>query len=175
MTVDDICPSCGLPGTGHGGPPPSHIAASAYCWATYRAVLASEYRDPDRWNVRSLTLDAYSAQHPGGRSRRATEATGAHLIGLCVALERNLDSAQVGSVRAAAADRLGPGIVWLAPPTGPASTTIATIAGASTAEEHHARVRAWATAVWASWQEHHETVRHWIDWLYAASPPTLAR
>ena len=175
MTVDGHCPSCGLSGTGDDRPPPSHIVASAHCWATYRAVVASEYRDSDRWGVRSLTLDAYAAQHAGGRSRQATEATGAHLSGLCVALERDLASAQVGSVRAAAADRLGPGMIWLAPPTGPASATIATVAAAPDADEHCARVRDWAAAVWGSWEQHHDTVRHWIDWLYAASPPTLAR
>ena len=175
MTDGHTCPGCGLPGGAHDGPSPPDLAASALCWATYKTVLASEYRDPQRWDVRSLTLDAYGAQHPGGRSRRATEATGTHLIGLCVALERDLDSFQVGRIRAAASDRLGPGMLWLPPPVESAPTGIATVAGAPTAEEHRARVRTWASAVWASWKPHHDTVRHWIDWLYAASPPTLAR
>jgi hypothetical protein len=122
-----------------------------------------------------LTLDAYGAQHPGGRSRRATEATGLHLIGLCLALERNLDSAQIGSVRSAAADRLAQGMLWLPPPASRGATTITTVSAARTADEYRSRVQAWAAVVWDSWQHHHDTVRHWIDWLYAASPPTLAR
>jgi len=175
VTAEEACPGCGLRGNSSDGPTPPHLSASAHCWATYRTVVAAEYRDPDRWVVRALTLDAYAAQHPGGPSRQATAATGVHLIGLCLALERGLDSAQVGTVRAAATERLAQGMTWLEPPTAPAAVTVAGIASARSADEHRAEVRAWATAVWDSWQPHHDTVRHWIDWLYAASPPTLAR
>lgn len=174
MSAGATCPGCGLPGADE-GPTPPHLAASAECWAIYRTIVASEYRDPERWVVRSLTLDAYGAQHPGGTSRQATEATGAHLIGLCLALERGLDSAQVGEVRSAATDRLAPGMTWLTPPSAPATDTVGGVVKAPTPAEHRARVQRWATAVWESWHLHHDTIRHWIDWLYAASPPTLAR
>lgn len=152
---------------------PTHLATTAVCWAHYRRTVAREYRDPERWTLRGLTRDAYGAQHAGGRSRSAVAATGVHLIGLSLALDRGLDAEGVGTVRAAAVDRLSEGLSWLEPPTSVVEPSIQQVAEAEDIDQYSELVQRWAAEVWAAWAPHHPTVRRWIDWLYAASPPHL--
>ncbi|MEM6714311.1 MAG: DUF5946 family protein [Cyanobacteria bacterium P01_D01_bin.6] len=60
------CHSCGA------ATPPSptgvthaYLDASPGCWARYGEVLAREYANVQYFAVHAITVDAYSAQHPG--------------------------------------------------------------------------------------------------------------
>ena len=71
MNTVETCPGCGAAFPASDGPTHDYIGASAGCWAVYGDVLAREYSDHRFFRVHQLSVDAYSAQHPGGASRRA--------------------------------------------------------------------------------------------------------
>ncbi len=167
------CPLCGRLDDSDVGVSPPHLTTRPACWAHYRRMVGQQYRDPARWELRGLTRDAYGAQHAGGRSRAAVSATGIHLIGLSLSLDRGLDTDDVGTVRAAAIDRLSEGLTWLQPPTAVIHPSIEALAEVDALDAYSTVARRWAEAVWSAWERHHPTVRRWIDWLYAASPPHL--
>lgn len=170
MTIS-ACPGCGLTLPAAEGPTHDTMQASPGCWATFTEVLAREYRDPERWAVHALTMNAYAAQHPGKPSVKNARLIGGNLLGLALVLERGLPAEEAARKQSTILDRLGDGLQWLAPPELSTAPTVAEVAQTSDAESHITAVHTWARGVWQQWRDHHDTVRRWLDWLEAASPP----
>ena len=141
--------------------PHAYIGASPGCWARYGELLALEYSDPGLMRWHRLTVDAYTAQHPGVPGRRSAQSVHVHLAGLYLVLERGMEPPAV----ARAMQRLADGRVhgWLKPP--PLATRVGlpdAIAAAETSA-YPQTVRAWAEAVWDAWAPHHDAVRAEAD------------
>jgi hypothetical protein len=154
------CPGCGvvLPSAGWEAPP--HIHASPGCWAAYGEVLAREYGEWANPPVHRLTVDTYSAQHPGDPSRRSTHAMAAHLIGLYLWLERGVEAGRIAREAGRVSARPSE-FEWLEPPSGGSGLTIIDVKEAETLRDHTSRVERWAQSVWEAWSDHHDTVRRW--------------
>lgn len=165
------CPGCGLVRPPAAGPSHEAMRSSPGCWTTFTEVLGREYGDPDRWAVHALTVDSWGAQHPGNPTAKNTRLIGGQLLGLALVLERGVAPEDAGRKRRTILDRLGDGLVWLAPPDLAGAPTVADVAEARDAASHVEAVHRWARGVWQKWEPHHDTLRRWLDWLEAASPP----
>jgi hypothetical protein len=143
------------------GPTHRYLDASPGCWQLYGEVLAREYSDRAYWASHRLTVDAYAVQHPGRPSAQSIQSVAAHLISLCLVLERQAaHDYAVRAIRKATA--VSERVEWLQPPASMGTTTVVDVHGASDADDHAERVRAWADAAWSAWSEHHPTIRSWI-------------
>ncbi|WP_405283390.1 DUF5946 family protein [Gaopeijia maritima] len=165
------CPGCGLVRPPDAGPSHDAMRSSPGCWKTFTEVLGREYGDPDRWAVHALTVDSWGAQHPGKPSAKNARLIGGQLLGLALVLERGVAPEDAGRKRRTVLDRLGDGLVWLAPPDLAGAPTVAEVAAARDTVSHVEAVHRWARGVWQKWEPHHDTLRRWLDWLEAASPP----
>jgi hypothetical protein len=151
------CPGCGdvLPpvaGSAH-----AYIGASPACWARYNELLALEYSSPQLMRWHRLTVDSYTAQHPGVEGRRSSQSVWLHLIALCLALEHDLADARIRQVLGKLAD--GRSYAWLEPPPLATAPGVSDLLAASETAAYPGRVRAWAQAVWFAWAPHHEAIR----------------
>jgi len=162
MRAGAPCPGCGVVLVERHGPTPPLIGASAACWALYGELLAHEYAEPSYPECHRLTIDAYAAQHPGRRSRRAIQSVGIHLSGLYLVLDRGLEgpaaTALKNRVRAAE-----PKFKWLRPPQPIGELTVQDVLAMRDEMPHCDAVERWARSVWDSWRLHHETVRDWVE------------
>lgn len=158
------CVDCGGEFENVEGPVHAYMLSSPGCWAAYGRVLALEYSNTAYRVLHRLTVDAYAVQHPGVDNTQARNSVGIHLSRLCLLLERGwrMEEANAAMVAITAKKRAYP---WLKPPPRKAALTVADVEGASTADDHMDRVRAWARAVWVNWDEHHATVRGWLGGL----------
>jgi Family of unknown function (DUF5946) len=157
----DRCPGCGALLPRADGPRHPYLGASAGCWRRYGEVLAREFEDPTVFAAaHQLSVDAYAAQHPGQRERRAIQSVAVHLMGLCLWFEHGLDPAlgprfKRNMIRRAA-------VAWLEPPASIGSLTVLSVLSAVTPDEHVAAVKAWARDVWHAWSVHHQTIGSWL-------------
>ena len=55
-----------------------------------------------------------------------------------------------------------PHLPALKPPEDRGAVTVADVHGATSPQEHAARVYRWARAVWEAWREHHDWARQWL-------------
>ncbi|HEX8482376.1 MAG TPA: DUF5946 family protein [Allosphingosinicella sp.] len=158
-TVPDVepCPGCARPYPRSQGATHAYIGASAGCWAAYGELLALEYGNPRLMRWHRLTVDAYTAQHPGLPERRSAQSVHVHLCGLYLVLERGMEPPAV----ARAMQRLADGRVyeWLPPPPLATDTGLAEAIAAAAGGGYGPAVRAWAEAVWRAWAPHHPTIR----------------
>jgi hypothetical protein len=107
----------------------------------------------------SVVVDAYMAQHPGdGRDRRNRQSVFVHLAGLYAVLELGLPPTQAMNVLRLVLSGHDD-VPVLRRDHGPGELTIVNLEGASDAEEHVRRARAWGSAVWGSWSRHHKLIR----------------
>ncbi|HEX9947303.1 MAG TPA: DUF5946 family protein [Allosphingosinicella sp.] len=159
MTVPDVdlCPGCERTYPVSDGETHPYIGASAGCWAAYGELLALEYGDARLMRWHRLTVDAYTAQHPGVPERRSAQSVHVHLCGLYLVLERGIDPPAV----ARAMQRLADGRIheWLDPPPLATEAGLAEAIAAAGGDGYGAAVRAWAEAVWLAWAPHHPTIR----------------
>ncbi len=110
--------------------------------------LASDWR---------LIVDCYSVQHD--KYILSARSLAAHLTGVCIALEYRGDEALLRAVQQ-----------WLGRTRDLAKPHVPTLRGdltiddviAAAPEDRGAKVRAWATSVWAVWAEHQALARSWI-------------
>ena len=93
-------PGCGLIGPHSTGAPPAEHVASATCWRLYGELLARSYNNSDYRGVHQMIVDAYAAQHAGGKSRREVQTVALCLMTLCLFCEDAVDPAD-GPRRAA--------------------------------------------------------------------------
>jgi len=151
------CPGCGLLYPPVEGPTHAYVGASPACWARYGELLALEYSNPPLMRWHRLTVDSYTAQHPGVPGRQSAQSVHVHLAGLHLVLERGLDMPAVARAMQRLAD--GRPHAWLEPP--PLATAIGlpqAIAAAGTSA-YAGVVRSWAEAVWSAWSDHHPAIR----------------
>lgn len=152
------CPGCGLVGAPGEGPCDPYGGSSPGCWATFNGVLAKDYGEYHYPEVHQLIVDAYMSQHATFGTPAARRSVVVHLVGLHLVFERGLQRPVIGRT-------LGPifpdkrDVAALVPKPPPGPLTIASVAAASSLEEHDRRGRAWALAVWNSWAPHHELIR----------------
>ena len=85
------CPGCGLIGPHSTGAPPAEHVASATCWRLYGELLARSYNNSDYRGVHQMIVDAYAAQHAGGKSRREVQTVALCLMTLCLFCEDAVD------------------------------------------------------------------------------------
>jgi hypothetical protein len=151
------CPGCGRLYPRVEAPTHAYIGASPACWAHYGELLALEYGDSGLMRWHRLTVDAYTAQHPGVPGRRSAQSVHVHLAGLYLTLERGLDAPAV----ARAMQRLADGRVyaWLDPPPLATEIGVAELIEAAAGPEYGERARAWAEGVWRAWAPYHSAIR----------------
>lgn len=155
------CPGCGLVDTVTGGAAPAHLGASPGCWSVYGDIVARENGEWGNPPVHRLTLDSYASQHPDpDPTRRSAAVAAAHLIGLHLRLERDVEGGRVGRELGRVVARPSD-FHWLTPPPAGGALTVLDVVGATDLRDHEARVERWARSVWETWSDHHETIRRW--------------
>lgn len=151
-----LCPGCKLEMPISGKVYDGDFNSSPECWSVFEEVLASEFQNVVLFGqVHQLTVDSYAVQHAGGRHRDKSVCV--HLVGLYLALERNITSVDVPPYL----QRLGSTVTsWphLPPPVDRGSLTIFDVAMAESSQLHALRVRQWAAQLWSAWSPHHEEV-----------------
>jgi hypothetical protein len=146
------------------GPTHEYMLSAPACWAIYGQLLAREYSDYRLMRLHRLTVDAYAIQHPGMETPAARRSVGIHLSRLYLLLERGWPIERANEVMLVInefKDQCG----WLPPPSMAGTMTVLDVAGATSVEDHEARVKAWAGSVWNAWRSHHPTVRRWCESL----------
>jgi hypothetical protein len=152
------------------GPAPDERNASRACWALFGELLARDYSDPAYRAVHQIVVDAYTAQHAGGASRREVQSVALCLMTLCLFVEDDVDPALGAALhKRMVAGR--PDFVWLAPPLPSGWRTVADVLAARSAAEHCRLVRRWGREVWEAWAPHAATIRGWNAQALDESPP----
>ncbi|MHA7820590.1 MAG: DUF5946 family protein [Erythrobacter sp.] len=83
MSDVETCPGCGFEAPVEDGPIHAYMTSSPACWRHFNAIMAREYSDAMLMPTHYLSVDAFAAQHPGGRTeRRARQSVWIHLAGL---------------------------------------------------------------------------------------------
>ena len=82
------CPGCGALVPDIDGPTHAYLGASPGCWAAWGAFQARSSASPAIAAVQPLAVDVYAVPHPGLAERRAIQSVWAHLVSLCLILER---------------------------------------------------------------------------------------
>ena len=157
-----VCPGCGLRLPATGFPEPDRFNASGECWQLFSDLCAYTVAGQDPDFLHQHAVDAYEAQHPGGKTRDITVAFG--LIGLYLALEKGFTGKQVQQAHLQIA---GLRKDWprLEHPTRPASVTVQDVLRASEGPVREAVIREWMAAVWESWIGQQQWVRDTTDLL----------
>ena len=158
---DSICPGCGLRALALEGAADPYGGASPACWAAFGEVLAQDYGEYRYPEVHRFIVDAYMAQHPGYATAAGRRSVAVHLVSLHLALEKDasVEHGRRALSRGIFPDKRDPGALEPIPPLG--EVTVASMAAARDLEEHSARARVWAEAVWRAWAPHHARVRGW--------------
>ncbi|MCE7010676.1 DUF5946 family protein [Kibdelosporangium philippinense] len=154
------CPGCGLVLPDTGRTPPAERGASAACFERYGELLARSYGIAAYRPVHQIVVDACIAQHPGGTSRRETQAIALCLMTLGLFVEDGADPRDGAELhKKMVANR--PEFHPLAPPPLTGLMTVEDVLTASDAAEHAKLVWAWGTETWQAWAPHHATIRAW--------------
>lgn len=154
------CPWCKAMFPDISGPTHRYLESSPGCWAAYGDVLAREYSDRAYFSSHRLTVDAYSAQHPGQPSPQSIQSTAVHLVSLCLVLECGVDQLAATRLLNSLTESKGD-FQWLEPPSELGSLTVKDVLATTSAKDHINAVDEWARAVWHAWREHHMIVREW--------------
>jgi hypothetical protein len=103
-----ICPGCGLVLPDRHLDPPDRFNASGECWQLFSDLSCYTVSKQDPEFIHQYVVDAYEAQHVGGKTRNITVIFG--LIGLYLALEKGYTGKQVQCSHAdcPGAERLAP-------------------------------------------------------------------
>ncbi len=160
------CPQCGAVVSDIDGPVHSYVPSAPGCWAAFGALRADEALRFPRSDANNLVVDAYMAQHPGdGADRRDRQSVFVHLVSLCAVVERQASpSSSPVVLRAALARQVTFPVLHRA--HGPGDLTVLSAMDAQSAEDHDARVHAWAVSVWESWRDHQSTILQALDAIY---------
>ena len=157
MTAMETCLGCGIVRPPVEGVTDPYGGASASCWALFNEVTLKdfgEYRYPP---IHRLLIDAYMAQHPGYATAAGRRSVVVHLVGLHLALDRDLDNAViVRAIGRVFPDK--PDIAPLIPVPPHGALTVTHVHAARSLEKHTACAREWAVSVWSAWSFHRERV-----------------
>ena len=150
------CPGCGL------SLPDLHLElaarfnASGECLETYYKLTSWTLAQQDGRFIHQHAVDAYEAQHAGGRTRPITAVFG--LIGLYLALEKGYTGRQVQLAHMKIASRRKD---WprLEPPARRVELTVMDVLLAETGLEKEKMLMKWAESVWMIWEHRHPWIR----------------
>lgn len=156
ITARIRCPGCGLCLPDHRIDPTDRFNASGECWQQYSNLACTTVARQDTAFIHQHVVDAYAAQHAGGKTRNISVVFG--LIGLYLALEIGYAGKQVQQAHMQIA-RVRKDWPRLEPPVNPAGVTVWDVLQAGTEGEKDAMIQKWMAAVWASWADRQEWVR----------------
>jgi hypothetical protein len=151
-----LCPGCGLVLPDRHLDRPDRFNASGECWQLFSDLSCYTVAKQDAGFIHQHAVDAYAAQHAGGKTRNITVAFG--LIGLYLALERGYTGKQVQRAHQQIA-RVQKDWPRLEPPARPACLTVMDVLSVPDGPGKDAVIRQWMTEVWASWVERQAWVR----------------
>ncbi len=157
----EVCPGCGLESAPVATPSHEYINASAGCWSVYGEVLVSPFAPSvTAGAVRTLNVDVYAAQHPGGV--HPDKSVAIHLVGLYLALERGAPHPTIirSHQHLASTVRDWP---HFEPPADRGGVHVDTVAQARSVEEFVATSHEWASSVWAAWSAHHAAIEAFAE------------
>lgn len=152
-TTETICPGCGLRMPPSGKPYDGYFNASPECWSVFTEVAGAEFSDVVLFSqVHQLTVDAYAAQHAGGR--HPDKSIAIHLAGLHFHYARGIKPTSIAPLMQQLASHVS---AWphFDPPPVRGSMTVFDVA---LAESHIDAVREWSRGVWESWFPHHAAI-----------------
>lgn len=155
-----VCPGCHLELPDRHIDPPERFRASGECWQLFSDLSCYTVSKQDPEFIHQYAVDAYEAQHAGGKTRNITVAFG--LIGLYLALEKGFTGREVQAAHMRIA-RVRKDWPRLAPPGCPASITVLDVLMEKTDDGRDRMIREWMAAVWDSWSDRHEWVRSTTD------------
>jgi hypothetical protein len=155
----ETCPGCKCELSAEASITHPYLGASASCWSLYNVILAREYSSPALMkSVHRLTVDAYSAQHPGTEERRTIQSVWLHLVGLHLILERGFGNDLATQAIGVLSNRSGT-FAWLSPPNTLGSINVTNVVDTHGVSEHEDAVRNWARSVWEAWKPHHKAIQ----------------
>jgi hypothetical protein len=153
------------------GPVHAYVPSAPGCWAAFGALRADEMLRFAGSGANNLVVDSYMAQHPGdGLDRRDRQSVFVHLVSMCAVLEWGASPLRSPDVLRAVLAR-PTDFPILVRARGPGDLTVLSVMGSTSAEEHDARVRAWAGSVWESWLEYHSIIRTALDVIHRHVEP----
>ena len=112
--------------------------------------------------MHQYAVDAYEAQHAGGKTRNITVVFG--LIGLYLALEKGYTGKEVQRAHMQIA-RVRKDWPRLEPPDRPACLTVMEVINVPDGPDIDAMIRQWMAAVWESWSDRQGWIRETTDSL----------
>jgi hypothetical protein len=110
--------------------------------------------------IHQLGVDAYGAQHSGGKTRTTTTAFA--LVGLYLAVEKGFTGKQVQWAHMKLA-RLSKNWPHLQPPGQAGDLTVIDVLRPENDIEKERMLRKWAESVWQSWERYHPWARQTAD------------
>ncbi len=155
------CPGCGLQ-----MPYSDKVTYDGYfnsspeCWVVFEEVLAVASSNTAYAPVYQLIVDAYAAQHAGGK--HPDRSVLVHLAGLYAAFDLEVPYNEIPPLlqRLAAQNTKWP---RMRPPEFPSPLTILELALAEGSADFVTRAGTWANSVWNSWAEHHGRVATFVN------------
>ena len=151
-----ICPGCGLVLPDRHLDSPDRFNASGECWQLFSDLSCYTVSKQDEEFIHQYAVDAYEAQHAGGKTRNITVIFG--LIGLYLALEKGYTGKQVQQAHQQIA-RVQKDWPRLKPPSRPAFLTVMDVLKVPDGLEKDAMIRQWMATIWASWADRQVWVR----------------
>jgi hypothetical protein len=151
------CPGCGLVLSDRYLDSPDRFNASGECWQLFSDLTCYTVSKRDAEFIHQHVVDAYEAQHTGGKTRTITVAFG--LIGLYLALEIGYTGKQVqqAHMRIAKIRRDWPRLEPPAPR--PAEITVLDVLQVPDGPKKDALIRQWMATVWENWADRQALVR----------------
>jgi hypothetical protein len=143
------CPDCGL----------IALKGQPDCGEFRNLLVARDFEQPVLyWQYHRLAIDAYCVQHAA--YVQSAKSLAAHLCALCIALERNNDSAQMRGLQRWLSTN--PAIGKPALPDFRGDLTIKDVWGITDPDEYGNAVEGWARSAWEAYRELHFTAREWL-------------
>lgn len=151
MSEMETCPGCGFASEPEEGPVHAYMTSSPACWRHFNAIMAREYSTAALMPTHYLSVDAFAAQHPGGRSeRRARQSVWIHLAGLHAVLREGREPAYRYRLLRRLADKSSD---WPEPPAhSDFPLTAGEIAPDLSVEDHGSKVEEWAESTLAAYE-----------------------
>jgi len=137
-----------------------YFNSSPECWVVFEEVLAVASSNTAYAPVYQLIIDAYAAQHAGGK--HPDRSVLVHLAGLYAAFDLQVPFNEVPPLlqRLAAQNTKWP---HLRPPEFPSPLTVLEVALAEGSADFLTRAGTWANSVWNSWAEEHGRVARFVN------------
>lgn len=145
------CFSCGAETDDIVGPTHKYLLSTPGCWARYGDVLAKEYSDFAYMAVHQLTVDAYSAQHPGQPNPQTIGSINIHLCSLYAHFKQDVSINRLPQLKSQLAQHKQV-FTWLEPPQFLGQWTINEVWLAENPKEHREFVEKWANDVFTQWE-----------------------